>query len=38
MDLMLEKEGKELDAVILAVPDWIHHELTIKGLQAGLHV
>ena len=38
MDLLLEKEGKELDAVILAVPDWIHHELTIKGLQAGLHV
>lgn len=38
MDELLEKEGDKLDAVILAVPDWIHHELTIKGLRAGLHV
>ena len=38
IDVLLEKEGKNLDAVILAVPDWIHHELTIKALQAGLHV
>jgi len=38
IDEMLEKEGKNLHAVILAVPDWIHHELTIKALRAGLHV
>lgn len=38
IDTLLEKDGKNLHAVILAVPDWIHHELTIKCLRFGLHV
>ncbi|MCX5654248.1 MAG: Gfo/Idh/MocA family oxidoreductase [Planctomycetota bacterium] len=34
---MLEKE-KELDAVIIATPDWKHAEHTIACLKAGKHV
>ncbi len=34
---MLEKE-KDLDAVIVASPDFVHAEHTIACLQAGLHV
>jgi predicted dehydrogenase len=34
---MLDKE-KDLDAVIVASPDWVHAEHAIAGLKAGLHV
>lgn len=34
---MLAKE-KDLDAVIIATPDWVHHTHTIACLEAGLHV
>ena len=34
---MLAKE-KDLDAVIVATPDWVHAEQTIAALKAGLHV
>lgn len=34
---MLEKE-KDLDAVIIATPDWVHAEHTVACLNAGLHV
>ncbi len=35
---MLEKEARNLDAVLIATPDWIHHEQTIQCMRAGLHV
>ncbi|MBV9467896.1 MAG: Gfo/Idh/MocA family oxidoreductase, partial [Abitibacteriaceae bacterium] len=34
---MLEKE-KDLDAVVIATPDWMHAEHTIACLRAGKHV
>jgi len=34
---MLNRE-KDLDAVIVATPDWVHAEQTIACLQAGIHV
>ncbi len=34
---MLEKE-KDLDAVIVATPDWVHAEHAVACLKAGLHV
>lgn len=34
---MLEKE-KDLDAVLIASPDFVHHEHAIACLEAGLHV
>ncbi len=34
---MLAKE-KDLDAVIVATPDWVHAEQTVACLKAGLHV
>ena len=34
---MLAKE-KDLDAVIVATPDWLHAEQTIACLKAGIHV
>ncbi|MBM4018998.1 MAG: Gfo/Idh/MocA family oxidoreductase [Planctomycetes bacterium] len=34
---MLEKE-KELDAVMVASPDWVHAEHAIAGMKAGRHV
>ena len=34
---MLEKE-KDIDAVIIATPDWVHAEHTVACLKAGLHV
>jgi len=34
---MLDKE-KNLDAVIVATPDWVHAEQTVAALQAGKHV
>ena len=34
---MLEKE-KNLDAVIVATPDWMHAEHAIASMEAGLHV
>ena len=34
---MLAKE-KDLDAVVIATPDWVHAEQTNACLQAGLHV
>lgn len=34
---MLARE-KDLDAVVIATPDWVHAEQTIACLQAGLHV
>ena len=38
LEIMLDKEAGNLDAVIIATPDWIHHEQTIRCLRAGLHV
>ena len=35
---LLEKEQGNLDAVIVASPDFVHAEQTIAALQAGLHV
>jgi predicted dehydrogenase len=37
LDEMLEQE-KDLDAVIIATPDWVHAEQTNACLKAGLHV
>lgn len=34
---LLEKE-KDLDAVIIATPDWVHAEQAVACLKAGLHV
>ncbi len=34
---MLAQE-KDLDAVIIATPDWLHSPITIACLEAGLHV
>jgi len=34
---LLERE-RDLDAVIIATPDWVHAEQTIACLQAGAHV
>jgi len=34
---MLAKE-KDLDAVIIATPDWLHAPMTVACLKAGLHV
>ena len=38
LDTLLDEEAGNLDAVIIATPDWIHHEQTIRCLRAGLHV
>jgi predicted dehydrogenase len=35
---MLDKEKGKLDAVIVATPDWVHHEHSIMCMEAGLHV
>lgn len=35
---MLDKEDKNLDAVIVATPDWMHCEHTCACLRAGKHV
>jgi len=35
---MLEKEDKNIDAVIVATPDWMHAEHTNASLKAGKHV
>ena len=35
---MLEKEDKNVDAVIVATPDWMHCEHTCACLRAGKHV
>lgn len=35
---MLDKEQGRLDAVIVASPDWVHHEHAIACLEAGLDV
>ena len=35
---MLEKEDKNIDAVIVATPDWMHAEHTNACLRAGKHV
>ena len=35
--VMLEKEP-QIDAVIIATPDWVHSEQTVACLQAGKHV
>lgn len=35
---MLEKERKNLDAVIVATPDFAHAEESIAAMEAGLHV
>jgi len=37
-DEMLEKERANLDAVILATPDFVHARQTIAAMNAGLHV
>ena len=35
---MLEKEDKNIDAVVVATPDWMHCEHTCACLRAGKHV
>ena len=35
---MLEKEDKNIDAVVVATPDWMHCEHTSACLRAGKHV
>lgn len=35
---MLDKEANNLDAVIVATPDWMHSPITVACLKAGLHV
>ncbi len=35
---MLEKEAGQLDAVVIATPDWMHAEHAIACMRAGLHV
>ena len=35
---MLEKEDKNIDAVVIATPDWMHCEHTCACLRAGKHV
>jgi len=35
---MLDKEGNNFDAVIIATPDWMHAEHTCACLRAGKHV
>ena len=35
---LLDKEAKNLDAVVIATPDFVHHEHTIACLKAGLNV
>jgi len=35
---MLDKEKGKIDAVIVATPDWVHHEHSIACMKAGLHV
>ncbi len=37
-DEMLEKAGKDFDAVIIATPCWMHAPQTRKALEAGKHV
>lgn len=37
-DEMLEKAGKDFDAVIIATPCWMHSSQTRKALEAGKHV
>ena len=38
LDELLAAHREELDAVIIATPDFLHHEQTIRCLHAGLHV
>lgn len=38
LDELLAVHREELDAVIIATPDFLHHEQTIRCLRAGLHV
>lgn len=38
LEEMLTAEQGKLDAVIIATPDFLHHEQTIRCLHAGLHV
>ena len=35
---MLDREKGKLDAVIVATPDWVHHEHAIACMEAGLDV
>jgi predicted dehydrogenase len=35
---MLDKEKGKIDAVIVATPDWVHHEHAIACMEAGLNV
>jgi len=35
---MLDREKGNLDAVIVATPDWVHHEHSIACMEAGLDV
>jgi len=35
---MLDKDGKNFDAVIIATPDWMHAEHTCACMRAGKHV
>jgi|GEM_PF-1643032 len=35
---MIDKERKNIDAVVVATPDFVHAEQTVTALNAGLHV
>jgi len=35
---LLAAEADNLDAILIATPDWVHHEHTILSLEAGLDV